>query len=117
MPAGGVLLPRKTTLSRTFIMKQKSIFFVSHGDDKEAMLSLLSDMPDMGHRENRLIAAFFLAECREPEITKKIDSLSDHKGWLTVKWVEKPSSLDKSIFEWAWESVGEITTTVDHEEV
>lgn len=39
------------------------------------------------------------------EFYKKIDSIYDDKGHLTIYWKDKPSKEEKKYFQKAWESI------------
>ena len=58
-----------------------------------------SDEEFRNKRLNHVIGCVFMVD---PNVIKKIDSLYDHKGFLTVIWKERPNAFEKKIVSFAW---------------
>lgn len=65
----------------------------------ERLLSVLKEISIRFHQENQPF---------------NIDSVEDHKGELTVNWLEEPSSIQKEIVELVWENENEFKEHVVH---
>ena len=70
---------------------------------------------EVGHREPLLLHALAFARTQTSlPVEERITALEDYKGKLTVHWKVMPADIERSAFEFAWESVGEPSSEVEH---
>lgn len=95
-------------MTRRLELKRQQIFLLLQEINEIEPFDPISYHPELKYRTdeqyrvNRLNNVIGCIYIIKPDIVRKIVSLEDHEGFLTVIWKDSPTDFDKKVVDFTW---------------